>query len=402
MSLFRRRSEPSTTEKRSVDLSGYSQLWGALLPYSPVAVGRETALTHAASSACIDTLSTSVSSLPIDVLRSSGEMRIPVEPTPTLIARPSSLVAQDVWLYQLMQSMLTDGNAFGVVTSWLRGSYPGSIELVDPEIVGDRRIDSNGVPSVTLNGERHALYPYGDIWHVPGRFVMPGTPFACSPVTRARATIGAAIAARDFGSRFFGDGAHPGAIITADQELSKEQAKDIKASFINAMRGTREPAVFGSGLTYQQVTTNPDDSQFIELMRFAIEEACRFWRVPPSMVYAATSGESVTYANVSQADLAYLKHSLEGHLVRIERALTDLLPRPQQVRFNRNAFLRSDPSTRSEIVDRRLKNKTMSVNQAKALEDELPWSDPSFDEPGIPGVVGAGPVGDTPPGGPNA
>jgi hypothetical protein len=79
-----------------------------------------------------------------------------------------------------------------------------------------------------------------------------------------------------------------------------------------------------------------------------------------------------------------LKHSLEGHLVRIEKALTRLLPRPQFARFNRNAFLRSDPVTRSEVVDRRLRNSTMTVNEARALEDELPFDD-EYDEPGIPG-----------------
>jgi HK97 family phage portal protein len=141
----------------------------------------------------------------------------------------------------------------------------------------------------------------------------------------------------------------------------------------------------GSGVTYEPIMVDPNDSQFIDLMRFAIEEACRFWRVPPSMVYAAVSGQSVTYANVTQSDLAYLKHSLEGHLVRIERALTRLLPRPQVVRFNRNAFLRTDPVTRSEVVDRRLKNQTMTVNEARALEDEPPFGGDEFDEPGIPG-----------------
>ena len=103
------------------------------------------------------------------------------------------------------------------------------------------------------------------------------------------------------------------------------------------------------------------------------------------MIYSATSGQNVTYANVTQADLAYLKHSLEGHLIRLERALTSLLPRPQFARFNRNAFLRSDPQTRSEVVDRRLRNETMTVNEARALEDEQPFPDAEFDQPGIPG-----------------
>jgi len=123
-------------------------------------------------------------------------------------------------------------------------------------------------------------------------------------------------------------------------------------------------------LTYEPLLVDPNDSQFLDLMRFTTEEACRFWRVPPSMVYGSTSGQSVTYANVSQADLAYLKHSLEGHLVRIEKALTRLLPRPQFARFNRSAFLRSDTDGRFIAYERALRNGWMSVNEVRALEDQ--------------------------------
>lgn len=383
MSLFARRG----TETRStIDLSAYAQLWqnqwvGA---YTPVPVGVQNAVTHAASSACIDALATSVSTLPVDVVRPSGKARKQVTPTPALIDQPSTLVEQDVWLYQVVDSMLTDGNAFGFVHSVDSLARATAIDLLDPATVTNRRVD-RGIPKVQILGEDHALYPFGDVWHVPGKYAKAGTPFAESPIRRASATIGAALAAREFGSRFFGDGGHPGGLITAEQELTKTQADAIKRAWTNAVSGNREPAVLGAGLSYTPIMVDPNDSQFIDLMRFAIEEACRFWRVPPSMVYAAVGGQNITYANVSQADLHYLKHSLEGLLVRLEKALTRQLPRPQVVRFNRNAFLRSDPETRWKVHDVRLRNKTTTVNEVRALEDEDPIDLPGFDEPGIPG-----------------
>lgn len=384
-----RRGDQGDEERSTINLSRYAHLWSNLgAAYSPVAVSTVSALTHAASSACIDTLASSVSSLPVDAVRTVGDVRVPVTPTPSLVRQPSTLVSQDVWLYQVMMSLLTDGNAFGYITGYSQGGYPTGIDLINPDVVGQRDIDAQGRPFVVINGTRELLYPQGDVWHVPGKFVKPGTPFADSPIERAKGTIGAAIAARDFGSRFFGEGGHPTALVSSDQALTPEQAEGIKAAVQRALRpGSREPLVMGSGLSWEQIQVAPDDSQFIDLQRFCNEEASRFWRVPPAMIYAATSGQSVTYANVSQADMAYLKHSLEPHLVRLERALTDLLPRPQFVRFNRSAFLRSDPVTRSEVVDRRLRNRTLTVNEARALEDELPFDDPEYDEPGIPGGV---------------
>ena len=386
MGLFRRQSEPAAEERSTINLGRYAGLWAdSYSTYSPVPVSTHTALTNAASSACIDTLASSVSSLPLDAVREVGSTRQPVTPTPSLIAQPSGMVERDAWLYQGMQSVLTDGNAFGEITTYGIGGLPTTIEWLDPETVGNRRVRSDGVPVVLVMGAERELYPYGDIFHVPGPFVKPGSPFADSPVERARGTIGAAVAAREFGARFFGDGGHPVGIFKSESELSKEQAEALKRWGTSVMRGNREPLVTGSGITYEPQPVDPEDSQFIDLMQFCVEEACRFWRVPPSMVYGSTSGQSVTYANVSQADLAYLKHSLERHLVRFETSLTRVLPRPQFARFNRNAFLRSDPVTRSEVVDRRLKNKTLAVNEARALEDEQPFPDPEFDEPGIPG-----------------
>lgn len=371
-------------EERSIDLSRYAALWNESygIGYTPVPVGVSQALTNAASSACIDTLATSLSALPIDVVRETSDRRVKVTPEPALIRRPSNLVSRDVWLYQLMFSLLTDGNAFGEIVTY-QGTYPSGIELYDPATVTDRRL-IDGRPTVVIGGERRSLYPFGDVWHVPGPFPRPGTPFADSPVTRARSTIGAAIAARDFGSRFFGDGGHPTALISSKTPIDDVQARALKDKFLATMGATREPIVVQGDISYDQISVDPTDSQFIELQQFATEEACRFWRVPPSMIYAATSGQSVTYANATQADLAYLKHSLEGHLVRLETAFTDLLPRPQVVRFNRDAFLRSDPDGRSQIIARRLDSKTLTVNEARALEDSAPFADPTFDEPGLP------------------
>jgi HK97 family phage portal protein len=385
MSLFARRSAPTET-RSTIDLSAYAHLWQSQWAgtYSPVPVNVQNAVTHAASSACIDALATSVSTLPMDAVRQRGKARIPVSKPPPLIASPSALVLPDVWKYQLVDSMLTDGNGFGFVQGLDGLQRPTSLELLDPAKVVHRRVE-RGVAMVTVAGADHALYPYGDVWHIPGKYSKAGTPFAESPIQRAAATIGSALAAREFGSRFFGDGGHPGGLVTSEQPLDADQAGRIKSAVVNAWRGNREPAVLGAGLTYTPLMVNPNDSQFIDLMRFATEEACRFWRVPPSMVFAAVSGSSVTYANVSQADLHYLKHSLEGLLCRIEIAMSALIARPLFVRFNRNAFLRSDPETRWGVHDLRLKNKTTSINEVRALEDEEPFVDDTFDAPGIPG-----------------
>lgn len=362
---------------------------------SPGGVSVQRALTHAATAACIDVLASSVSSLPLDGVRYQGVARVPVEPPPSLLAVPSATVELDVWLYQLIDSMCTDGNAFGLVVATQRG-WPSQVELLDPTKVRSREV-VDGVRQAVVDETPMRVFPYGDLVHIPGKLVRAGSPFAESPLARASETIASALSARTFGYRFFVDGAHPSSIIYADNpDLDETQAEVIKQKFLNSVRGTREPAVFGAGLKHEQVSVNPNESQFIDLMRWAVEEACRFYRVPPNMVFAAVSGQNVTYANVSQADLHYLKHSLDTYLVRIERALTALMPRPQVARFNRNALLRADAETRNKVYDIRLRNETLSINEVRAAEDELPFDGDEYHKPGIPGLKSA-PAPDSPP-----
>jgi HK97 family phage portal protein len=377
--------------RRPVEERGYQSWWnlaGAPGFISAAAYGGggvEQALRNGASWACIDVLSDGVGRTPYDVVRGEGVRRQPVLPTPSVIADPSGIVQPDVWRYQLGWSLVTDGNAFGRITSLTARGWPNTIELIDPISATERKV-VDGVPQVKVESEVYKLYPFGDLWHCPGRMVAAGSPFGLSPVAYAARTIGTSLSAEEFSFRFFEDGGHPSSIIYANSKIDGDQARIIKESWKRATSGNREVAVLGGDLKHEQVQVNPNDSQFIDLMRFEVEQACRFWRVPPSMVYGAISGESITYANVTQADLSYLKHSLDGYYVRIETAQTAILPRPQLVKANRNAILRADPLSRFEANAIALANRQVTVNELRALED-LPGFGPDFDVPGVPPVA---------------
>jgi hypothetical protein len=59
-------------------------------------------------------------------------------------------------------------------------------------------------------------------------------------------------------------------------------------------------------------------------------------------------------------------------LVRVEEALTALLPRPQVVKFNTNALLRADTKTRFEVYQIASNIETLTRNEIRAFEDLPP------------------------------
>lgn len=351
-----------------------------------VPVTLETAMRSAAVAACVRVLKTTIAMLPVDTVRYVGKTRMPIE-SPPVVKKPSGRVSQRNWVAQNMDALLMAGNAYGQVTAIDRLAHPQQVETVHPDDVTWLH-DLTGELRPYVKGKAADLFPVGNLIHIPASaFIRAGSSVAMSPVELAKQAIGAGLAAEAFGARFFGDSGHPTMVLKANVPgLTQEQAQAAKDSLINSTRGRREPAVLGGDWDLKQWQINPSDSQFIDLLRFEVEQACRFFGVPPTMVYAAVSGQNITYANITHNDLHYLKYSVAIWLADLEDAWSAMLTAPQVVKFNVDALLRMDAKTRWDIHVKRLKSKTTTINDVKALEDELPFEDDQYNQPGIPGL----------------
>lgn len=396
MGLFRRTKQTPTAEavpeavpeERAANLA---QAWAQVMAGSSYATGSgvsvtaESAMRNAAVWACVRQLTSTITGLPIDVIRSQGGRRrtLATAEQPGIIRRPDPRISRRAWTGQVVRSLLTDGNAYGDILGIdpLTGR-PTEIAMLAPAAVNW----IGGTPYV--NGVARKPGAGGDLWHLPVSFLLqPGASTAMSPVRYAAESIGTGLAAERFGGDFFGqNGGKPLAeIILKGAKPSDEQLQSAHDNFMAATQ-SRRPFVHGDGTELKDgPKVDPSDTQFIDLMRFEVEQACRWFGMPPSLVFAAVSGQNVTYANVTQSDLHYLKHTVAGWLMDLEEALTDFVAGPLSVKYNVDAVLRMDAEARTKIHVQRLQSKTRTVNEVRAMEDEEPFDDPAYDLPGIPG-----------------
>lgn len=383
MGLFRRKRVEAPVEEQRSTVRVYPY-FGLPNTYSGESVTIENAVRTAAVAACVRVIKTTVSGLPVDEVITQGKIRRPVEPS-QIVRAPSGRTTQRVFVAQLIDSLLRAGNAYAQVAAYDKATFrPTQVETIDPACVTWNKM-AEGVLVPYVDGKPRDIWPIGDLIHIPATaFIRAGVPVADSPVELAKEAIGAAIAAERFGAQFFGEGIHPTTMFKTDQELDRDAAMAAKNGFVATMRN-REPVVMGSGWEIEKLPVDPNDSQFIDLLRFEVEQACRFWGVPPSMVYAAISGQNITYANVTETDLSFLKYSITPWLLDIEDAWSSWLTQPRRVKFNVSALLRMDDLKRHELYERRLKSKTIAVNEVRALEDEPPFPGDEFNEPGVPG-----------------
>lgn len=391
--LFRNRpAAPTITEDEARDLfipmpSGFDLGMG-LGATAGVPVTIETAMRQAAAWACVRVLTATVSNLPIHQHRGVGPARELMADEAQIVARPSGRVRRRAWVAQLIRSGTTAGNAYGKVVAADAAGRPRQIETLSPAQVSWRDVGNEQIPH--LNGVPQTLWPIGDFWHIPAsQFLAPGAVVAMSPVEAASMSVGTALAAERYSARFFGDGAHPTAIAKAKTKISPAEATNMKDALYRIFYGgSREVLVMGADWDLTPFAIDPDKTMFLDLLRFEVEQAARVWGVPPQMIFAAVSGQSVTYANATASDLSYLKYGVDSWVGDLEEAWSECLPRPQYVKANTDAILRVDVPTREKLFDMQLKNKTRTVNEVRALRDEPPFpvdGELDYDKPGIPG-----------------
>lgn len=344
-------------------------------PDAGVSVTADSAKRQSAVWACIDLIAGLVSTLPVDEYVRRGDVREPLQ-TPGVFLQPDGVLTLSGWLYQLVESLLTRGNAYGLILTRDRDGWPTRIHLLSNDLI---EVQQEGVPygpyRWKLNGKPirrfDPLSGEGDLWHIPA-YLVAGSPIGLAPISYAALTIGTGIAAQEFGARWFRDNATPSAVLSNEKPANKTTAELVKRRWVDALSGNREPVVMGDGWKVDQVQVAANESQFLETIRASVADIARFFRVPPSEIGAAIEGDSDTYANDEQRSIALLKYTINPWLVRIEEALAGLRPRGHIVKFNVDALLRTDLMTRYQAHELAIVDGWKSVNEVRELEDLAP------------------------------
>jgi HK97 family phage portal protein len=347
--------------------------------FADITVTPDTALRLSSVWACVRLLADSISTMPLDVFRNDEEISVP-----PLLTSPAAGWTLSEWLYAVMVSLLLRGNAYGAITARSGPRLtPSQVELVNPDNV-TVNVDLNG--SVTYRYKGQLVDP-SDLWHVRA-FVYPGNPIGLSPISYAAETVGLSLAVQRFGRTFFAQGATPTGILSHEGPLNREQAKNVKEVLKLATVGKREPLIVSGGdAKWQSLSIAPDESQFVESRKLGVAEIARTFGVPPEMI-GGEAGNSLTYANVEQRGLEFVRYSLGPWMVRLENGLSTLLPRGQSVKFNPNALLRGTTLERYQAHEIALKNGWMTVDEVRALED-LPPMPAASSPPSLQAVEGA-------------
>jgi HK97 family phage portal protein len=345
--------------------------WDVGGPSRSGSVSAEQALSLIPVFAAVRLLASQVASLPLQAYRKNGDSRSKIM-TPSLFVNPSVQGTLYDWLHRAVTSLALRGNAFGLITQRDRDQYPTMIEWLHPDdvFVDDRQASGPGSfanPTWYWTGR---VIPAEDLVHIPW-FTVPGRVLGLSPIGACAVTVSTGISAQNYTSDWFDNGAvPPGEFKNTEKKVDQTEADIISARLNNAIR-RRKPLVYGSDWEYKPISVSAHEAKFVETLKMNATQIAAVYGIPPEMI-GGEAGGPLTYNTVEQNAINFLKFTLRPWLELLEAAFHRLTPRPQYVKFNIDALLRSDLTTRMNSYKIAREIGLNNIDEIRALEDEPP------------------------------
>ena len=327
----------------------------------------EQALSIGAVYRSVQIISTNVSQMQVGVFRDGVQID-----TPTLIKTPQVGSSMTAFLEETVFSMAVHGNAYWRVYRGSNGQV-SSLEVLDPTVVGIRREKNKKVYYI---GDQD--FAPQDIKHLK-LTRRPGHDLGYGPLQINKGEIHAALTLRAYSDAWFDVKGVPTGILTTDMNLNADEAKAYKEAFEAFSRSGGGTVVMSQGMRYEPVAMNPKDSNFVEVQREAVKTIARLFGVPAIYLMAEMSGSSMTYTNMQDQILSFVQNTLTRYLNEIEQALSECLPRGQEVQFIEESLLRMDVKSKWEVIGKQVEVGYTNGDEIRADEGKEPL--PKVDAP---------------------
>ena len=378
--LFRTRDAPSNRTSGS----SYSFLMGSTT--SGKRVNERTSMQMTAVYSCVRILSEAVASLPLNVYRYTDtggkEKAIDHSLFHLLHDEPNPEMSSFIFRETLMTHLLLWGNAYAQIIRNGKGEVIALYPLMPDRMSIDR--DKNGqlYYKYTKNNDDAPTMDSGSVYLSPSDVLhIPGLGFdglvGYSPIAMAKNAIGLAIAAEEYGSKFYANGAAPSGILEHPGTLKDPaRVRDSWNATFGGSSNSNKVAVLEEGMKYTPISIAPNEAQFLETRKFQINEIARIFRVPPHML---ADLEKSSFSNIEQQSLEFVKYTLDPWVIRWEQALYRALLSEEEkktvfFKFNVEGLLRGDYASRMNGYATARQNGWMSANDIRELEnlDRIP------------------------------
>ena len=349
-----------------------------------IKVSEQGALSLIYAYSAIKVLAETLAHVPLELFQKTDTGNVPQvnHPLYNLVkTRPSINQSSFRWRETMEGHRSGWGNAYSWVQRDPRTKQIAAIQLLFPDKTMPKALADGTLVYETRIDDQSIRIPASDIIHVPG-LGYDGL-LGYSPVQIAKESMGLGLAMHDFSGRFFKNGATPKGIIESEVNTNSlvKWSEEFKLQHGGLEQSSGTP-ILPKGLTYKQISINPDDALVLETMRFNRTEIAALYRVPAQFVGDL---EQANFSNAVQFDLHFVKHTMVPIYVNYEQEFDfKLLTQSERdqgffFKFNVNGLLRGDQAARFAAFHTALQDGWLNRNEVRELEDRS-TENPELDE----------------------
>lgn len=291
-------------------------------------------------------------------------------PLTDLLTKPYVEISRMDWLTQYAMSMALRGRFYGDIVERDEDFNPSQIKPMDPDQCSVRR-DANGFPEYRFSGK---VVPTDRVFHVRN-LSLPGSLEGINPIQYLRLAINKAIMQDEYGAAYFANSANPEGVIQTEEDLDKDETVALARNWMAAHQGVGKahlPAVLTGGATWNPISVNPKDSQFLESMQYSASSISgMIFRVPPHMIGIVDRTTSWG-TGIEQQEQGFVRNTLGRYIGAMDEAMTEAAPGGNYVRFDLDERLRSDKLARSQAHALDLAAGWINADEVRSDEDMAP------------------------------
>ena len=332
--------------------------------------------------ACTRVIAEALASLPCHIYRRRPGVKFAdVAPDhwaqPLISAAPNPLQTAFTWHELIAVHALLWGNHYSAIDIDNRGDVV-FLPLLPWNVTV--RVTSDGKRKVyiaRLSDGSEKEFREDRILHIPA--LGSDGLIGISPVRRLRNMYGLAIAAENFGSKFFANDMRPSVILETPAKMNEAAQKNLVNSLYEKFSGAENKwkvLVLEEGAKMHTVQMPLEDAQFLQTRQLQSSEICAAFKVPPHMV-AMTEKTTSWGTGIEQMDIGFAKHTILPWCRKIEQeyarkifAGTDFF-----AKYSLEGLQRGDIKTRNEAYGIQIQWGVRTRNEVRELEDLPPLPD---------------------------
>jgi HK97 family phage portal protein len=272
-------------------------------------------------------------------------------------------------------SMALFGEAFWLTLLRDRLGYPTMLEVLHPAFVEVKKNKLSGATEYWYGSGVHKVQlENDDVTHIPF-MAMPGAMRGLSSIEYGGVAFALALAAMEYGQRWFSQGASPSFLLTSEQKLGQEQIDRIAEKFLiqhSGLQAAHLPLVLDSGMKANKISSTPDEAQFIDTLEYARMCIASYFGLPAHLVGGTADKGNVWGKTVQEQAVQMEDFTLSGYTTPLDEAHSSLLPAGQLAAFNTSKLRQANGADLAAEITAMRTATVKTQNDIRVASLELP------------------------------